>query len=69
LESLEGKKLATEASLHKHLANSAANSSAKNEKDAMMKRQKELYASDYQLARAIDMLRGMSIYGSSLNGK
>jgi len=69
VESLEAKKLATEASLHKHLENSAASSAAKSEKESMMKRQKELYVSDYQLARAIDMLRGMSIYGAGLSGK
>lgn len=69
VESLESKKLATEASLHKHLENGAVKSSAKNDKESMFKRQKELYGSDYQLARAIDMLRGISMYGANLSGK
>lgn len=68
LESLDSKKLATEASLHKHLENSAdkAKTGSKTAKEAMLKRQKELYATDYQLARAVDMLRGMFMYGDSL---
>lgn len=71
LETLESKKMATEASLHKHLDNPAENSkgTSKSEKEAELKRQKELYSTDYQLARAIDMLRGLAIYSSNLSGK
>lgn len=71
VESLDSKKLATEASLHKHLENGAnkSKSAVKTDKEAMLKRQKELYSSDYQLARAIDMLRGMALYGDNISGK
>ncbi len=63
--------MATEASLHKHLENNAKKAKllAKTDKEEILKRQKELYISDYQLARAIDMLRGMAIYGESLSKK
>jgi carboxyl-terminal processing protease len=68
LESVDSKKLTTEASLHKHLENSSSKSqSDSNDKAEMLARQKELYESDYQLARAIDMLRGMSLYSASIN--
>lgn len=71
LETLESKKMATEASLHKHLDNPAegAKGTAKSEKEDGLKRQKELYSTDYQLARAIDMLRGLAIYSANLSGK
>lgn len=70
LESLEPKKTATEASLHKHLTNGTNHSKASEEKKkASLKRQKELYASDYQLARAIDMLHGMALYGVNLKAR
>ncbi len=71
VESSESKKLATEASLHKHLENGNDKNKAgtKIEKEDIIKRQKELYSTDYQLARAIDMLRGMAIYSANLSGK
>lgn len=71
VESLDSKKLTTEASLHKHLENGAnkTKTAAKADKEIMFKRQKELYISDYQLARAVDMLRGMALYGENLSGK
>lgn len=76
LETVESKKMmTTEASLHKHLENATdkgdknAKTNAKTEKEAALKRQKELYVSDYQLARAVDMLRGLAIYGANLSGK
>jgi carboxyl-terminal processing protease len=66
LEEIKGAKVASEASLRKHLKN---NTKKKSTKDGSGEDSKDddgdVYEKDYQLGRALDLLRGIHIFGES----
>jgi carboxyl-terminal processing protease len=58
IEVIENKWMTSEASLKGHLENDTA----KTSKSSFSSYDKDLYKTDYQLARAIDLLMGLSVY-------
>lgn len=65
IEPLNSKKLrASEASLRKHLENAKAEKEI-DDGNGKEQAQKELYEEDYQLGRAIDLIRGIYIYNTN----
>lgn len=71
LESVDNDKIASESTLRKHLENEdkveqkAATASSEVKSDEIKKEQQEVYKSDYQLGRAIDLLRAISLYNKT----
>ncbi len=70
------KKIFNESSYENHLANDkkqdikeVADQLASDLKEQAKESEKELYAKDYQLARALDLLRGIVIYENVINAK
>lgn len=67
IELVKGKKRTSEASLRKHLKNNNKKKKSSNSKNKKSGEEgsKSVYDTDYQLGRAIDLLRGINIFGQS----
>ncbi|MDB2414900.1 S41 family peptidase [Rickettsiales bacterium] len=69
IEAMDSKGRASEATLRKHLKNNDGKNSKGDDKDdkvTRLEKQKELYEKDYQLGRAIDLLRVINIIGADM---
>lgn len=63
IENIQSKNTPSEASLRKHLENEKLKNEEKESGNTNIIAQDKLYKTDYQLARAIDLLRGIYLFG------